>query len=116
MSRISLLRTEKLLATNGYPLGLMYLASFLRTFGEHSVQIIDMKAEDISIIDAQKKISDFNTDYIGIGGMSYEAFEIHELAKEFKKAFPETPVILGGPHATTALKKLYLMKMLTLSL
>ena len=102
MASISLLRTQKLITTNGYPLGLLYLASFLRTFGNHRVQIIDMKAEVISVKDAERKIADFNTDYIGIGGMTYEALEIHELAKRFKNVFPNTPVILGGPHATTS--------------
>lgn len=102
MSRISLLTT--LMSPNGYPsypLGLMYLASSLKKFGDHEVKITDTKAENYSVEDLIKIIADFDPEYIGIGGMTCEAHEAHTMAAEFKKVFPDKKIILGGPHPTT---------------
>jgi radical SAM superfamily enzyme YgiQ (UPF0313 family) len=88
--------------TNGYPLGLMYVASNLRKIGEHAVQILDTKANGLSTEDAIRIIGDYNADYVGISGMTCEAFDIHEMAKKIKEVFPQKKVILGGPHPTTA--------------
>jgi len=102
MSRIALLTTPKTMKQNGYPLGLMYLASTLRTWGGHDVTIIDTKVNNMPIDTAVKKAGDFAADIIAISGMTYEAFEVHQMAKRFKKTFPQKTVIVGGPHPTCA--------------
>ncbi len=105
MARIALLRTPKMLGypfTNflSFPLGLMYLASALRQSGGHTVTIIDPKLKYLSDEEILHKLSEFSPDYIGINGMTYEAEEIHRMAPMLKKAFPGTPVLIGGVHAS----------------
>jgi radical SAM superfamily enzyme YgiQ (UPF0313 family) len=85
-----------------YPLGLMYLASSLRTLGGHDVDIIDTKVDRLPLDRVIKRIGDFGAHVVGISGLTFEAGEIHRMAQEVKRAFPKKKVILGGPHATVA--------------
>ena len=70
--------------------------------GNHEVNIIDAKVEKLTISDVIIRLKDFEPDYIGITGMTYEADVIHEMAAAIKKVFPQKPIIIGGSHASTS--------------
>jgi radical SAM superfamily enzyme YgiQ (UPF0313 family) len=75
------------------PLGLAYLAAYLKKYSDIS---------DIVIIDKEDKIKGIKRekpDIIGIGAMTYEFPEAKLLAEEIKKKF-DIPIILGGHHIT----------------
>ncbi len=107
MSRIALLRTPKTLGFPFndflcFPLGLMYIASSLRKFGNHDVTIIDPKVELIPYENIIKKIGEFSADFAGISGMTYEAEELHSMAKLIKQHYPAITTVVGGVHASVA--------------
>jgi radical SAM superfamily enzyme YgiQ (UPF0313 family) len=83
------------------PLGIMYLASALRTWGGHRVALYDMKLEGNSIEKATKRATEFSPDVVGLSLMSYEAPVMSALAASLKKALPNTLVIAGGPHPSS---------------
>lgn len=83
------------------PLGIMYLASALRTWGGHSVALYDMKVEGDSIEKATKKAIEFGPDVVGLSLMSFEAPVLTKLAASIKKALPKSLIIAGGPHPST---------------
>lgn len=83
------------------PLGIMYLASALRTWGNHIVSIYDMKIEGESIERATKAAMAFEPDVIGLSLMSFEAPILAPLTISLKKALPKAFIIAGGPHPST---------------
>ena len=87
----------------GQPLGLMYLASYLRqNFPELKVKIIDLLPEGLSFEQVLEQIGEFQPELLGISGMSFEAKELHHLAQLSKKNYPKIPIVVGGPYPTTA--------------
>ncbi len=92
----------------GQPLGIMYLASYLRKFlPELEIQLVDMLPEGLSMNDLVKKVGEFKPDLLGISAMSLESSVLHELAGAVKKSFPQMPIVAGGPYINTATHKAF---------
>ncbi len=83
------------------PLGPMYLASALRTWGGHDVALYDMKVEGESLEKAVKAARSYGPDVIGLSLMSFEAPVMTSLSKLLKQALPNTCIVAGGPHPST---------------
>lgn len=81
------------------PLGLAYLASYLRNDGIE-VRIIDLAAIDASDDDATYQISREMPDIVGITAATNTVDEAFNLAEITKEIFPKIPVVIGGPHAS----------------
>jgi anaerobic magnesium-protoporphyrin IX monomethyl ester cyclase len=81
------------------PLGLASIAAVLEEDG-HRVEILDCPLYDIENEALEKEIKRRKPDIIGITGTTWTRFEQFEAAKAGKRALPDVPVILGGPHVT----------------
>ena len=77
--------------------GLGYLAEILLT-NKHQVEIADMRLE-MSFSDLVERIKKFRPDYLGVTAASLEYQKVYDFIDEIKEGF-DTPVILGGPHAS----------------
>ena len=84
------------------PLGIMYLASFLRERSACRVGLFDMQLGARTTAPAVAAARAFGPDLIGIGGMTPDARVMDSLARDFKAAFPTVPIVAGGVHATNA--------------
>lgn len=81
------------------PLGILYLASYLRG---------NMKDIELSVLDGQIEglegtiagIGNFGPDILGISAHTLIANGAYEVARRIKKGHPETLVIMGGCHCT----------------
>ncbi len=81
------------------PLGILYLASYLRK---------NMAGIELSIIDGQiegfegtiSQINHFGPDILGISVHTLVANGAYEVARRIKKEHPQTLVIMGGCHCT----------------
>jgi len=82
-------------------LGLLYLAAYIREYSNHSVDIFDARNHEKTLKETIEFIRKSDPDIIGITGFSMEAKEVHELAAKSKGIFPDKPVIVGGPYATS---------------
>ncbi len=82
------------------PLGLLYIATYLKKFSEYEVEILDCFAEKINFAEIKDKIREIQPDIIGISAMTHFLVDVIELAKISKELFPNIKVIVGGPHAT----------------
>ncbi|HON58857.1 MAG TPA: radical SAM protein [Smithella sp.] len=83
------------------PLGIMYLASYIRSKFDASILIINQKLHNEpndSIINTAK---DFAADIIGLSVMSTAAYNLPYLTKKMKAALPKSLIILGGPHISS---------------
>jgi len=81
------------------PLGLLYLASYIRQFG-HSPYVIDMAAMNWSLDKTVKYVLSLNPDMVGISSKTINISNSNELAKKLKNNGLKVPIILGGAHIT----------------
>lgn len=82
------------------PLGLCYLASYIREKHNLQVEIIDASALGWNLKEIGEKIIGFNPDLIGISVATPNvsiSCELISLAKRIRK---EIPVVVGGPHVS----------------
>lgn len=82
--------------------GLGYLAEILLT-NKHEVEIADMRL-GMKFPELLAKIRKFRPDYIGITAASLEYQKVYDDIANIKKFF-DTPIILGGPHASVVKEK-----------
>lgn len=87
----------KLLKNKIMPLGLLYVASSLEKAG-HEVKIIDAEAKNLDNAEVVKIAQKFKPEVIGISATTPTFKTCRETAQALKKVFPETPIVLGGPH------------------
>ncbi|NTW33919.1 MAG: radical SAM protein [Bacteroidetes bacterium] len=82
-----------------YPaLGSLYLASYLREFSSHKVEILDIAVEGIGTEDLQKRIMNGSYQAVGIFATSFTINVVSKISKIVKEINPEINVIIGGPH------------------
>ena len=79
------------------PLGLAYIAAYLKVHG-HSCHIIDGIAGTWSIEDIVGKSKSY--DVVGITAVSSFALRALELVRAIKSEAGTPPVVVGGPHVT----------------
>lgn len=87
-----------LLATRSYnyPLGLAYLAAYVRRAG-HEVRLFDPEPRRMTPEQMWKEVAEFGPDLVGITSVTPNFATARELALEAKKRF-DCLVIMGGPH------------------
>src|SRR3989339_2287756 len=66
-----------------YPLGLLYISSYLKSH-RHTVKIIDVAAEDKTLVDILKIIKIENPKLIGISSMTTSIMAAVKLAQNIK--------------------------------
>lgn len=81
------------------PLGLAYLAANLER-GGHEVSILDAPALNITSEGICKSIESESYDLIGVTMLTPMYRRSVEVVRAIKKAFPELPIVVGGPHPT----------------
>mgnify|MGYP001600702383 CR=1 FL=1 len=80
------------------PLGLMYIAAYLRKETYHEVEILDCPVEKINHDQLRSEIKKRNPDVVGITAMTFTLIDVMKTARTAKEINPEVKVILGGPH------------------
>jgi anaerobic magnesium-protoporphyrin IX monomethyl ester cyclase len=102
--KILLVRPHSDVPSAAPPLGLLYLAAYLREHtpkGDCTTVICDARFKEYDFDTIEGIIRDEKPDLLGITSFSLENKEAHEIAKRGKKAVPGVPVIIGGPYATS---------------
>ncbi|MCU0612527.1 MAG: B12-binding domain-containing radical SAM protein [Candidatus Eisenbacteria bacterium] len=82
-----------------YPLGLMYLAAYLRQRQPgHDQRIIDLRCERHPFESLAAVLEDFDPDMVAVSALTAEAASLHETARIAKARRMDTVVVVGGPH------------------
>ncbi|MBU1998866.1 MAG: radical SAM protein [Candidatus Omnitrophota bacterium] len=92
-------RFQMLTAGITMPLGLGYLASYLKAAG-FDVSILDNSVENLSVKEVIARLSEYNPDIVGLSALTYAVPNALRLAKVVKEFNPSITVIMGGGHAT----------------
>lgn len=88
------------------PLILAYIAAISEKEG-HNVIIIDAEAENLSIKDIIKRLTDFKVDLIGITATTAFFNTAQKVAKAIKNEMPHVPIAIGGHHVTAVKEKAF---------
>lgn len=83
-----------------HPLGLMYIASTLKSRGFNQIEILDTRIINKPYKMVSKKIEEFKPDIVGISALTIEAESLNIIADIAKRINPKITVVAGGPHPT----------------
>lgn len=80
------------------PLGLMYLAAYLRAKSAVDIRIICQEVDGCSNGALVKTAVDYSPDIVGLSCMTPYAQDLPEITLAMRAAMPKVRIILGGPH------------------
>lgn len=83
------------------PMGVLYLASYLRSRMSSDAEIKVTDGCKIGYKNTLQEIKKFKPDVVGISFYTTQAYGASELALKVKKILPSSMVVMGGAHATT---------------
>ena len=84
------------------PLGLMYLAGYIRKYGSgHEIMVHDGRVKQTPADEMRRVIANARPDLVGITAFTMESEQAHTAAGFSKELFPNVPVVLGGPYASS---------------
>lgn len=82
------------------PLGVLYMASYLREYGPGPYEF---KVTDGLLLDPRQtldEVLEWKADVVAVSIVTPNALGGYELAKAVREAMPEARIVFGGPHAT----------------
>ena len=85
---------------NQAPLGVYYLAAYLRQHG-HQVAVIDGEARRLTAEEIVVQMDAFRPGLVGLSSTTVAFHRAREVADEIKRRRPELPIALGGPHVSS---------------
>lgn len=80
------------------PLGLLYIASFLKKRTYHAAEVLDMQAQNIGPGPLKNIIREKKPDIVGIYSTTFTLLDTLLTAKAIKETAPHIHISLGGPH------------------
>jgi len=85
------------------PLGLLYLAGYIKKMGGHQVFCLDAQVEELDYnASFERRIEKINPDLVGITAMTFTLIDVIKTIRVVKKAEEKLGrkiyVVLGGPH------------------
>lgn len=80
------------------PLGIMYVAAYIREHTSHQISLLDCQAEELSYKQIEAEIKKRKPDVVGITTLTFNLIDTLEVAKIVKKVNPQIKVVLGGIH------------------
>ena len=80
------------------PLGLMYIAAYIKEETSYDVEILDCPVSGINYDCLKEEIYRRRPDVVGITAMTFTLIDVMKTANVVKELDPNIKVVLGGPH------------------
>jgi anaerobic magnesium-protoporphyrin IX monomethyl ester cyclase len=80
------------------PLGLLYIATYLRTQGNFDVRVIDAQVDGLSYAQLEADFRAWKPEMVGLTAMTFTMVDVMKTATLVKQIDTECVVCLGGPH------------------
>lgn len=95
---------KRMIALSLPPLGVMYIASYLRRHAPDlaRIRILDLSVERDGRKAMKRTLQDFKPDIVGLSALTPEAPDLEYFAGWFKHRFPNALLVAGGPHPNAA--------------
>lgn len=84
------------------PMGLLYLAAYLREKFDADIRIFNQRKENCPIETVAKHAVDFGADVVGISALTPSAHTVPPLTGMIRKGLPDALIVLGGPNVTAS--------------
>ena len=81
------------------PLGILYVASYLKKYTDHEIKILDLELEPKSEEELEDYLLREKPRVIGITLISFLMIDVINLVDLIRRFLPEVKIIAGGPHA-----------------
>ncbi len=88
------------------PLGLLYIASSLRTLRADDVRVVDAFCEGLSAEELTARVVRERPDVFGMNCSTHTFLGTIATLKAVRRALPETELVMGGYHATFAAERI----------
>lgn len=82
------------------PLGLLYIASYLRSKHPVEIQVVNQRIEGCSFDQLAKQAVDFDADIIGLSCMTPTAYGLTPVINAIRAMKPNAFIVIGGPHVS----------------
>ncbi|MGD8561704.1 MAG: radical SAM protein [Desulfarculaceae bacterium] len=82
------------------PIGLLYIATYLKQNTRHRVEIIDGQAERLNLEQCLERVAASGPQVVGISAWTDWWYPSYTLAKMIKDRLPQSHMCLGGPHVS----------------
>lgn len=82
------------------PLGIMYLAAYLRTKFKIQFRIVNQKLDNLPDVELLKQAKEFDADIVGLSVMTPNAYSLPFITAGLKVALPKSLIVIGGPHVS----------------
>jgi radical SAM superfamily enzyme YgiQ (UPF0313 family) len=90
------------------PLGLMYLAGYLRGQcpGRYDLRILDPGVERVGVETVRRRVAEFGADVAGLSGLSADVPEMLAIAGALHRTLPALRIVFGGPCTVSDAERL----------
>jgi len=100
--KILLIRPNSKIVRTPPPLGLLYLASYIKKMEPGiDLKIVDARRTRLASDAVKGIIEEFNPDIIGITALHFESAQAHKIAKLAKSFNKNCVLVFGGPYASS---------------
>lgn len=82
------------------PMGILYLAAYLRSKFDIDIQLVNQRADDCTVDQLARRAIEFEADIVGLGCISTGAHSLGELTRKVRHGLPSALIVLGGPHTS----------------
>ena len=79
------------------PLGILYIAAYLKNTGNYEVSVIDAQAEGLDHVGVAQRVEMLKPDVIGLTAMTFTLVDCKLVMQEIRKR-SKAPIVVGGPH------------------
>jgi len=79
------------------PLGILYMASYLKNTGRYEMSVIDAQADDLTHAEVADKVKEIKPDIVGLTAMTFTLVDVKLTVQEIRKRL-DTIIVIGGPH------------------
>jgi len=80
------------------PLGLLYLAGYIKKYSNYNLEIIDAQVEKLNYSQLKERIKNINPDIVGITAMTFTLLDVLKTVETTKQVCSKAKIVIGGPH------------------
>ncbi len=81
------------------PLGMLYVATYLREKSDHDVRCFDYSGEGVQQYDAiLPTLQAFQPDVVGFCSYTFTIYDLYQVAQLVRDELPDCRIVIGGPH------------------
>ncbi|MCD4779795.1 MAG: B12-binding domain-containing radical SAM protein [Candidatus Omnitrophica bacterium] len=82
------------------PLGLLYIATYLKKHTAHEVRVLDCNTEHIDVPRLETVLLEFQPDIVGVSTITHHLIDAYAAAAVIKKISTDIITVFGGAHAS----------------